>query len=169
MRTVRFLSLLLVALFLLTLPVFGLAFPGAWQANDDGYTFICGDPKAPKAVCQKVQIQGSVFYYDPATGNYYDMYGQDITYTVNSGKSIVIIPSPEGPILLVETGSVAFSNGKSVLGYMKTDGKVYFPTPEELMSAMGRIDFLIFIADPPMSTDTEDQEPQEPQGSPEPV
>ena len=84
-----------------------------------------------------------------STGCYYDNLGQFVTYTVASGDSILKTPSTDGLILLAQTDSVAFSNGKSVLGYMTTNGKEYYRTPEELMSAMERIDFLIFIAGPP--------------------
>ena len=149
MKRNRLLALFLVTLFLLALPISGLAYVGSWQAGDNGYVFISSDSDAPKAVCEKVEIQGGVFYYDAATGIYYDKFGQDVTYTVYSGERQLEVPAAEGPITVAETGSVAFSNGKSVLTYKTADGKEYYPTPEELMSAMGRIDFLIFIGDVP--------------------
>ena len=169
MKKVRFLALTTAVLLLLTIPcglayafhcdsedptfvsddssVFGQTFIGSWQAGDDGYTFVSDDPDAPTAVCEKVEIQGGVFYYDAATGTYYNDQGQNVTNTVYSGKSTVMIPSAEGPILLELTGSVAFYGGKCFLGYKGADGKEYFFSPEDLMSEMGRIDFLIFIGD----------------------
>ncbi len=151
MKQNRLLALILAALFLLALPVTGLAYVGSWQAGENGYVFISSDVSAPKAVCQKVEIQGGVFYHDAATGNYYDIFGQNVTYTVYSGESKAAIPSAEGPITLEETASVAFSNGKCTLGYKGTAGQETYAAPEELMSAMGRIDFLIFTADGPAS------------------
>ena len=169
MKKIRFFALMTATLFLLITPfslayaghshsedptfisddstVFGQTFIGSWQAGDDGYTFVSDDPDAPKTVCEKVEIQGGVFYYDAATGTYYNDQGQNITNTVYSGKSTVMIPSAEGPILLELTGSVAFYGGKCFLGYKGADGKEYFFSPEGLMSEMGRIDFLIFIGD----------------------
>ena len=42
--------------------------------------------------------------------------------------------------------SVTFSNGKSVLG-LNTPKTEDFKSPQNLMSEMGRIDFLVFIGD----------------------
>ncbi len=119
---------------------------GSWQASGDGYIFVSNDPGAPTATCEKISIQGGTFYYDASTGNYYDSQGHNVTYTVNSGETKMQAPSKEGPITVGQTASVAFSNGRSTLG-LKTPATQDYMSPQELMSAMGRIDFLIFIGD----------------------
>ena len=166
MKNIRFLALM-TAVLLLIAPAFALAGKinnetptyiapdsgsygqiciGFWQVGDGGYIFVSNDPGAPTAVCEKVTLQGGTFYYDAATGNYYDSQGHNVTFTINSGESQMQAPSKEGPITLGQTASVAFSNGRSTLG-LKTPAAQNYMSPQELMSAMGRIDFLIFIGD----------------------